>query len=257
MISPTTRITKPLLAMTLLAAATGGGAMLWSKLNPAPLDMPPGSDSGPVATLETDSVNEAPAALEGHRPHARHEHGEQRLTELNNQMADLKNELAQFKRAQNQKLTQLEASAQAPIPEAEPLSAEEVQRQEEQASAAIQAQENELEQTLVTEQVDPEWSQGAETSWTEVFQKEVMKEELKEIQLGNIECRTTLCRVELTPTDPDQGAVAFEQGFRKLMLFAPWQGPGFGKIENPDGQAPVAVFYMAREGHALPEPFTN
>jgi hypothetical protein len=70
--------------------------------------------------------------------------------------------------------------------------------------------------------------------------------------LGHIECRTTLCRVELTPTDPGQGAAAFEQGFRKLMLFAPWHAPGFGKIEHPDGRAPVAVLYLAREGHALP-----
>ena len=104
----------------------------------------------------------------------------------------------------------------------------------------------------MTEQMDPEWSQGAVTSWTEVFHKEDLKEELKEIQLGNIECRTTLCRVELTPTDPAQGTAAFEQGFRKLMLFTPWQAPGFGKIENPDGQAPVAVFYMAREGPPCP-----
>lgn len=246
MISATTRITKPLLAMTLLAAATAGSAVLWSKLNPAPLDVPPISDTGPVATLEADPVNEASAALEGHRPQASHEHSDRRLTELNDQMAALKNEL-----------TQLQASVQPPVADAEPLSAEEVERQEEQASAAIQAQESELEQTLVAEQLDPEWSQGAVTSWTEVFRKEGMKEEIKEIELGNIECRTTLCRVELTPTDPARGAIAFEQGFRKLMHFTPWQAPGFGKIENPEGQAPVAVFYMAREGHALPEPFDN
>lgn len=243
MISATTRIAKPLFALTLLAVATGGGAVLWSKLKPAPLNVPPNSDAGPVAMLEPDPVNAASAT---------HQPSDQRLAELNHQMAALKNELAQFKHAQNQKLTQLEASAQAPASDAEPLSAEELERQEEQASAAIQAQENDLEQTLVAEQVDPKWSQGAVISWTEVFQKEGIKEDLKDIQLGNIECRTTLCRVELTPTDPAQGTVAFEQGLRNLMHFTPWQAPSFGKIENPDGQAPVAVFYMAREGHALP-----
>jgi hypothetical protein len=127
-----------------------------------------------------------------------------------------------------------------------------LERQEEQASAAIQAQEDRLEQTLVTEQADPKWSQAAVTSWMEVFEKESIKEELKEIQLDSIECRTTLCRVELTPADSAQGPHAFEQGIRKLMLCAPWQGPGYGKIANPAGQAPVAVFYLAREGHALP-----
>jgi hypothetical protein len=29
-------------------------------------------------------------------------------------------------------------------------------------------------------------------------------------------------------------------------------GVGFGRIENPDGQAPVARIYMAREGQTLP-----
>lgn len=237
MVSTTTRIAKPLLGMILLAAATGGGAMLWSKFKPTSLNIPSGSSARPVTTLETDPA---------------HEPSDQRLAELSNQMAALKNELRQFKRAQNQKLTQLQAAAPTPAADAEPLSAEEVERQDEQANAAIQAQENRLEQTIMNEQVDPEWSHGAVTSWTEVFQKEGIEEQLKEIQLGNIECRTTLCRVELTPTDPAQGAVAFEQGFRKLMHFTPWQAPGFGKIEYPEGRAPAAVFYMAREGHALP-----
>lgn len=253
MISATRRIAKPLLGIALFAVATGGGAVLWNKLKPTSFDLPSDSGAGPLAARETGPTNEASATLEGDRLQASHEHRDQRLTELNNQMADLKNELAQFKHTQNQKLTQLQASVQPPAAEAEPLSPEELERQEEQASAEIQAQENLLDQTMVTEEADPEWSQVAETSWIEVFQKEDLKEELKEIQLDNIECRTTLCRVELTPTDPAQGAVAFERGLRKLLHFTPWQGgAGFAKIENPDGQAPVAVFYLAREGHALP-----
>lgn len=116
----------------------------------------------------------------------------------------------------------------------------------------IAAQEMRVKQAFETEKEDPEWSQRAETSWTQVFQQEVVKEDLKGIQLHNIECRTTLCRVELTPADPAQGAAAFEEDVGKLLLFAPWQGSGFGKIDNRDGQAPVAMIYMAREGHTLP-----
>jgi hypothetical protein len=116
----------------------------------------------------------------------------------------------------------------------------------------IEEQETRLEQAFETEKEDQEWSQRAETSWTQVFQQELVKEEIKGIRLRNIECRTTLCRVELRPTDPAQGAPAFEQDVGELLLFAPWQGSGFGKIENPDGQAPVAMIYMAREGHTLP-----
>jgi hypothetical protein len=136
-------------------------------------------------------------------------------------------------------------------------------RQETQAWAAagtqevmleeeIEAQEMRVKQAFEAEKKDPEWSQRAETSWSQVFQQEVVKEELKEIRLHNIECRTTACRVEVTPTGPAQGAAAFEEDVGKLVLFAPWQGSGLGRIKNPDGQAPVAMIYMAREGRTLP-----
>ena len=116
----------------------------------------------------------------------------------------------------------------------------------------IEAQEMMVKQAFETEKEDPEWSQRAETSWIQIFRQEVVKEELKGIQLHNIECRTTLCRVELTPTDPAQGTATFEEDVGKLLLFAPWQGLGFGKTKNPGGRAPVAMIYMAREGYALP-----
>jgi hypothetical protein len=116
---------------------------------------------------------------------------------------------------------------------------------------AGKTQEMRVEQALNTEKEDPEWSQRAVTSWTQLFQKEDRKEELTGIQLDNIECRTTLCRLKLTLTAPPQGDAVFEQDFAKLILLAPWPFEGFGKIENPDGQAPVAVFYIAREGHSL------
>jgi hypothetical protein len=116
----------------------------------------------------------------------------------------------------------------------------------------IKTVEMRVEQAFETEQEDPKWSQRAVTSWTQVFQKEGIKEELKGIQFRNIACRTTLCRMELAPIDPAQGGAAFEEEVSKLTLFAPWQGASFGIIENPDGQAPRAVLYLAREGHRLP-----
>jgi hypothetical protein len=121
-----------------------------------------------------------------------------------------------------------------------------------QAEAAATAQEMSVERAIQTEREDPEWSPGAVTSWTEVFQREGTRDELKGIQMRSINCRTTLCRLELIPTDPGQGAAVFEQDLRKLILVGPWQAPGFGKIANPDGQAPVAVIYLAREGYDLP-----
>jgi hypothetical protein len=100
----------------------------------------------------------------------------------------------------------------------------------------IEAQEMKIKQVFETEKVDPEWSQRAETSWTQIFQQEVVKEELKGVQLRNIKCRTTLCRVELTPTDPAQGAAAFEEDVGKLILFAPWQGSASAGSKIPTGR---------------------
>jgi hypothetical protein len=120
----------------------------------------------------------------------------------------------------------------------------------------IEEQEKRVRQAFEMEKGDPEWSQRAESSWTQVFQQELIKEELKGIQVRSIECRTTLCRVELTTTDHVHGGAVFEADVGKLLLFAPWQGSGFGRIVNPDGQAPVALIYMAREGYTLP-PFPN
>jgi hypothetical protein len=53
-------------------------------------------------------------------------------------------------------------------------------------------------------------------------------------------------------TAPPQGDAVFGEDLAKLMLLAPWPVQGFGKIEHPNGQAPGAVLYIAREGHSLP-----
>jgi hypothetical protein len=116
----------------------------------------------------------------------------------------------------------------------------------------IKAQEARFKQAFEMEKEDQEWSQRAEASWTEIFGQEIVREELNGIQLRMIECRMTLCQLELTRSDPSQGATTFEEDVGKLLLFAPWPGSVFGKIENPVGQAPVAIIYMAREGHTLP-----
>jgi hypothetical protein len=94
----------------------------------------------------------------------------------------------------------------------------------------IEAQEMRVKHAFEAEKKDPDWSQRAETSWTQIFKDEVGKEELKGIQLRNVECHTTMCRVELTPADLAQGTAAFEDDVGKLVLFAPWQGPGLGRI---------------------------
>jgi hypothetical protein len=36
----------------------------------------------------------------------------------------------------------------------------------------------------------------------------------------------------------------------------PWQGQGFGRVYNPFGPSPTAVFFLAREGASLPQPIS-
>jgi hypothetical protein len=245
---PLTSFAKPVVAMALLISFVAAGVALWTKQDPgAPNTITRAYTGSPeISELRVDLPH---AGNELRKPDDK----DPRLTALDTKMVALQNELARLKRSQTATLKELRASVRA---QGSPAEADQGQAspdaQETQAWAVVEAQEMRIEQAIETEEEDPEWAQGAVTSWTQVFQKEGIKEELKGVQLGYIECRTTLCRMELTPTDLAQGAAAFEQGFRMFMLFAPWQGPVFGKIENLDGQASVAVLYMAREGHALP-----
>ena len=57
--------------------------------------------------------------------------------------------------------------------------------QERQARAGVEAQEMRVKQALATEKEDPEWSQSAVTAWTQVFQAEGIKEDLKGIPVGH------------------------------------------------------------------------
>jgi hypothetical protein len=74
------------------------------------------------------------------------------------------------------------------------------------------------------------------------------------LRLIDLQCRTTLCRLEVAADEVEADGTSFDRGFRKLILHAPWQGEGFGHVASPDNPSPTAVFFLAREGHALPQP---
>ena len=126
-------------------------------------------------------------------------------------------------------------------------------RQEElqRADAQVQAQEDLIEETVVSERSDPDWVPAAETAISEMFQAK----EIQSLKLVDAQCRTTLCRIEIA----ENGSVAdggggFDEGFRKLLIHTPWQGQGFGRIYDPFGPSPTGVLFLAREGNALPQP---
>lgn len=105
-----------------------------------------------------------------------------------------------------------------------------------QERGAVEVQEMRVTQALTAEKEDPEWSQRAMTSWTQVFQKEELKEELKGVQLANIECRMTLCRLQLTLTAPPQGDAGFGQGLTKAT-----SGKNFTLLEYACQAAPPGL----------------
>lgn len=239
MISTTTKMAKAVVGTTLFISLAAGAVLFWTEQEPATPQTAVGSEAGyPIAR---EAGAKRPSASEEQRRSANSAGAGRQFAELNQRITALSGEIARLKPAQG---------SQAEVEQIQ-VSPEE---QQAQAEAAIEAQEFSVEQAIETEEVDPDWSPIAEMAWGEVFQKEGIKDELKDLQLVNVECRTNLCRVELSPSDPTRGRAHFEQNFHKLLLFAPWNGAGFGKVDYPDGETPQAVFYLAREGQVLPEP---
>ena len=59
--------------------------------------------------------------------------------------------------------------------------------------------------------------------------------------------------MEIAASD-SEGTDDFDLSFRRMLLHMPWQGQGFGRVYNPFGPSPTAVFFLAREGASLPQP---
>lgn len=235
--STTTKMAKPVVGTTLFISLTAGAVLFWIEQEPTTPQTAAGSETG--YSIAREAGAKRPNASEEQRRSPNSGDSGRQFAELNQRITALSGEIARLKPAQG---SQAEAEQIQVSPELSP------EEQEAQAEAAIEAQEISVEQAIETEEVDPDWSPIAEMAWGEVFQKEDIKDELKDLQLVNVECRTNLCRVELSPSDPTRGGVHFEQNFRKLLLFAPWNGAGFGKVDYPDGETPQAMFYIAREG---------
>lgn len=166
---------------------------------------------------------------------------EETLAALNAQIAAMAAQIASLKQQQ--------ASASSPDSNATSpaLTAEEAQqRGDEQADAQAAL----IEQAVVAERADPNWAPAAETSIRRMFQDS----EIESLKLMNAQCRATLCRIDIASNGSSPGAEDFDQSFRRLLVHMPWQAQGFGRVYNPFGPAPTAVFFLAREGNALPQP---
>jgi hypothetical protein len=172
------------------------------------------------------------------------------LAAMHKEIAALRSQVLQLEHAQASQAIDYTSSVATPGREA--ATAADLLAQQEaarQAEARIQVQEALIEETLVTETADASWAPAAESALADVLQRE----ELQALQLVSMECRSTLCRIAITPNASATDGGSFDENIRKLLLFAPWSGQGFGRVD-PDGPSPTAVFFLAREGHPLPQP---
>jgi hypothetical protein len=113
----------------------------------------------------------------------------------------------------------------------------------EMADAQMQTHVELIEETIFIEETDPEWSYEAELALDEAYRNE----DMERVELANIECRSTLCRIELLFDETSSP----EEVFRNFPHITPWEGEGFIKIN--DGENAQAVVYLAREGYSLPQ----
>lgn len=112
----------------------------------------------------------------------------------------------------------------------------------ERADAQTQAQFELIDGTLLAEESDSDWASSANLALHEAFQSE----DMKGVALVGVECRTTICRLELSL---DNSAYP-EDSFYHLVHVTPWQGQKLFRINEENGEA---VVYLAREGHSLPQ----
>jgi hypothetical protein len=103
-----------------------------------------------------------------------------------------------------------------------------------------------LETSLQSEPLNRSWSIQVSEQITQAF----ASEELAGISLDHVECRSTLCRVEVTHDDPMRRG-EFEIWFPfKVAQFLPRLV--MRRVDNDDGSSSTVV-YTARQGYRLPD----
>jgi hypothetical protein len=125
--------------------------------------------------------------------------------------------------------------------------AAERQRLEAESEQRIVAQTEANEAALQKETEDSAWSGEA----YDLINSAVAAEDLAGTSLHDVECRATLCRIEVTHKDPQAGS-AFELQF--IMAVAQLLPRAMLRaVENEDGSIST-VLYLARDGHDFPQP---
>jgi hypothetical protein len=95
--------------------------------------------------------------------------------------------------------------------------------------------------TYAKEAPDPRWSRSAEQTIQQLY----ATEEFRQLHISG-ECRTTMCRLDLSYPDSESEATAI----KALVHRHPWDGPAFTQLNH---ETRIAFSYVAREGFDLPE----
>ncbi|MGH8537387.1 MAG: hypothetical protein ACREXM_13215 [Gammaproteobacteria bacterium] len=173
---------------------------------------------------------------------------EDSLDALRRELAALRADLAEVKDALGARTNAPVSGAAAPAPEddvdlADPEAQFTAEIAEEQQQ--IQAYAQRIEASLEAEPVDSAWSGSTADRIREVF----TGDELADASLQDIDCRATLCRVEVQHRDE-----AKLREFQRLFPFKVSQVLPrlmMHRIENADGSITTNL-YLARQGHRLP-----
>lgn len=99
-----------------------------------------------------------------------------------------------------------------------------------------------LDEHLITEPVDAQWSASMQTRFDELFAAEA----LAGSHVGAVDCRTTLCRLDVSFDDPSRRVALVNQVSDLLEPNA----QGFAHIED-DGDLEIQI-YLSRQGTGLP-----
>jgi hypothetical protein len=227
-------------ATLLLAAVTATATYLWRHYDRS-------SEPEVSAAASTTAERQAPAtpfASTGVIAHAStfQQDRDRSAADLNAHIAALAAQIDNLKRQAASATANQEPTAPTLTRE------EELQRGDAQADA----QEKLVEQTILSERLDPSWAPAAETAIRRMFDDS----QTESLKLVGAQCRATLCRIDIAASAAAGEGGDFDQSFRNLLVRMPWQAQGFGRVYDPFGPSPTAVFFLAREGSSLPQPST-
>jgi len=119
---------------------------------------------------------------------------------------------------------------------------ERLMEEEEKTMEEIRADMALMENTLYTESEDKEWSDSALKTLNNTF----LQDDSQSFTISNVECRSTLCRVDLQCSSAPP-----EESFRRLQELPLWNGEVFFHMD--DINSGEAIMYISREGYSLPQ----